>query len=74
MKKTKINQVFAFLALFAITFSVISTGVMIFLSPSVEAPTKEDVNLNELIKNFSWSTKITSSGNTFTWTTTWTTK
>ena len=69
MKRTTLNKVFAFLALFAIAFSVISTWIMIFLSPPAEAPAKEDVNLNELIKNFSWSTKVTSTGITLTWTT-----
>lgn len=79
MKRTKINQIFAGLALFAIFFGVVSTAVMIIVSPETPSQTTTSsssvTGLEQLLKEFSWSVQVvTWSTSTGTQTLTWTTK
>lgn len=72
MKRTKKNQIFAGIALFAIFFSAISTAILVMVSPvSAPAPennTKQETDISKILKNTIWDTKI-ATGSTLTWTT-----
>jgi hypothetical protein len=68
MKRTKKNQIFAAIALFAIVFSVVSTAVLVIFSQTTQAPNPQD--LEKILNSFSWTTQTkVLSGSTLTWTT-----
>ncbi len=67
MKRTRKNQILAWLALFAIFFWVISTAILVMLSP-VSAPGNDSVDLDEVLKWLSWTIVEASTGNSLTWT------